>query len=251
MKSEICSAFLTPDFPTAAQGRVHSVFTRTANVEFAAGGEKRLLTLIPKEFPRLPDSICVQDGVLCMIEEGMSSELSEKSFLIGNTEILYIKDTSFDGRIKNLSERMDPSLISEFLSVTKDLQCGLYRLPEDYRKKVTDALRKGELNRYIGLGSGLTPSFDDACVGYTAVCCALGAPSGLAVDEKTDTTDVSLRYLKLAQNGYFGEPICRVINSLVGDDDLALSLEMLKNVGATSGLDMIFGIRIAIEELLL
>ncbi len=241
---------MTPDFPASAHGRVHSVFTRTANVELFHNGETRLLTLIPSQFPRLPDSICIPEEIFALICESMPAELSENSLSIGKVSLRYKKDGGFNGKICDVSKKLIPSVVDEFLSLTEALPCGLDRLPEDYRKKVTDSLRNGDLSRYIGLGSGLTPSFDDACVGYTAICCALGLPNKLAIDEKTDTTDVSLRYLKLAQKGYFGEPICRVINSLVGDDDLALSLEMLKNVGATSGLDMIFGIRIAIEELL-
>ncbi len=251
MKSGICSAFLTPDFPDSAFGRVHSVFTRTANIELISGDEKRLLTLIPKEFPKLPDSLSVDGGLFDLIEEEMPVKWGENALFIGNLQLSYQKDDCFDGRISNIADKLDVSLVNDFLTLTEDLACGLDRLPEDYRKKVIASLHDGDLSRYIGLGSGLTPSYDDACVGYMAVSCALGLQSRLVLDEKTDTTDVSLRYLKLAQKGYFGEPICKVINSLVGDGDLASSLEMLKRVGATSGLDMIFGIRLAIKTLIM
>ncbi len=249
MKNEIFPAFLTPDFPTAARGKVHSVFTRTANIAFCPNGDVRLLTLIPKSLPRLPDSIQVPEDIFDHIKEGMPAEWSKKQLLIGNICFQYEKDNSFDGKIINVSDKIIHPRVNEFLSLTDSLPCGLDRLPSDYREKVTDSLGEGDLSRYVGLGTGLTPSFDDACVGYTAICCALGKPNRIVISDSTDTTDISLRYLRLAQKGYFGEPVCRIIASLTGEGELRKAIELLKAVGATSGCDMIYGMRVAIRAL--
>ncbi len=250
MSMETCTAFLTPDFPVSAKGKVHSVFKRTVNAELLCKGEARILTLLPKALPKLPDSIQVAEKILAEIQEGMPVELNPGHIAIGQMLLPYKKDDSFDGRISDISKKLLIHAVNEFLSSTDNLCCGLNRLPPDYRKKVTDALSAGELSSHIGLGAGLTPSFDDACVGYMAVCRALGAESNLIISADTDTTDISLRYLKLAQKGYFGEPIVRVINALIGDDELQDSLQALKEVGATSGCDMIYGMRLAINKLL-
>ncbi len=250
MSMETCTAFLTPDFPVSSKGKVHSVFKRTVNIELFCIGEARILTLLPKALPKLPDSIQVAEDFLAEIQEGMPVELNPEHIAIGQLLLPYKRDNSFDGRIRDISDKLLPHAVNEFLSATDNLCCGLDRLPPDYRKKVTDALSAGELSSYIGLGAGLTPSFDDACVGYMAVCRALGVESRLIISTDTDTTDISLRYLKLAQNGYFGEPVCRVINALTGEDNLEASLELLKSIGATSGCDMIYGMRLAINKLL-
>ncbi len=250
MSSKPCSAFLIPDFPTCAEGRVHSVFKRTVNVEFKCNGESRLLTIISKQLPRLPDSIQVEEGVLDNIQEGMHASWRNNTLSIGGLCIKCNMDNGFSGKISDISDKLIPSVIDSFISSTAHIFCGLDKLPSDYKKKVTDALCSGELSRYIGLGAGLTPSFDDACVGYMGICRAFGVKIMPIKFEDTDTTDISLRYLKLAQQGYFGEPICNIISSFTGEGDLRSSIEALMAVGATSGCDMLYGMKLAIKTLL-
>ena len=99
----------------------------------------------------------------------------------------------------------------------------------------------------LGLGSGLTPSFDDACVGVMAVYRALGKPPPFVIADEPETTDVSARYLRLAREGFFGQPLLDLADALSGEKDLKDCLRNMLEIGATSGADMICGIRAALQ----
>ena len=98
---------------------------------------------------------------------------------------------------------------------------------------------------FIGLGPGLTPSYDDACVGVMAVFMAADRdlPFMITDDDLAVTTSVSARYLRLAREGYFGEAIVRVLEAVRTGRDVRQSALRLEWIGATSGRDILFGMR--------
>ena len=138
--------------------------------------------------------------------------------------------------------------VSALEALTADLSCGFDRFPSALRNRADAALLEGRWQEFLGLGGGLTPSFDDACVGMAAVYTAVGCPipplSDLAV-----TTDVSARYLQLAQEAYFGQPLLDLIQALWQDESaLPEAVHHLEAVGATSGRDMLYGVRLALRK---
>ena len=76
-----------------------------------------------------------------------------------------------------------------------------------------------------------------------AVCRAMGQAAPFVLTCLEDTTDVSARYLLLAKEGYFGQPVVDVMDALYGRGSLARAIPDLLAVGATSGSDMLWGMR--------
>ncbi len=228
--------YATPAFQaqTAYAGFVHSTYARTANLMLNG----RMLTLCPADAPRVPDSIVLPVPLLQEVTVGENACLRDGVLVVGNLQLRLDAEQSWTGYLKPQSGRPKTDTFLHFISA---LQHGFLRLPSELRSRIDHALITAEAPGFLGLGSGLTPSFDDACVGVMAVCRALGKPAPFVLTDLSRTTDVSARYLQLAQEGYFGEAICRVMAALFGEGSLLESVQSLKNIGATSGCDMLYG----------
>lgn len=107
----------------------------------------------------------------------------------------------------------------------------------------------------VGLGSGLTPSCDDALVGALCLLTACGhrpAFSAESLLRDSPTTDVSASSLRLALAGMFSTQLVQVVAQLE-DGAVAGHLEPavreLVAVGATSGADSLVGVELACEAL--
>lgn len=239
---ETC-ARLTPQFPAVCHGRVHSVFQRVVNVLMDGQGPARMLALVSPGLPALPDSVCLPPGVLQSLSPGQAVVLADGCLRWKGAEFRLVPDVCFTGK---LSPMPGSPCRNAFAACTAIIRCGLHRLPEGLRCRVEQALLEGSWQAYLGLGGGLTPAFDDACVGMAAVYTAMGRPLPPLRDLSV-TTDVSARYLQLSQEGYFGEPVAEVIKAIWSDGaDLAAAVEALGRVGASSGRDMLYGMRLAL-----
>ena len=239
---------LTPFFPARCEGVVHSVFQRVVNLQMEWPGETRMLALVSPGLPALPDSICLPEEMLVSLTVGQPVRLAEQHLFWEQNELLLQNDESFTGKLSLLSLREGFPCASALEALTADLSCGFDRFPSALRNRADAALLEGRWQEFLGLGSGLTPSFDDACVGMAAVYTAVGCPipplSDLAV-----TTDVSARYLQLAQEAYFGQPLLDLIHALWQDESaLPEAVHHLEAVGATSGRDMLYGVRLALRK---
>lgn len=204
-----------------------------------------MLALVSPGLPALPDSICLPEEMLVSLTVGQPVRLAERRLFWNQNELLLQSDESFTGR---LSLREGSPCVSALETLTAGLSCGFDRFPSALRTRADAALLEGRWQEFLGLGSGLTPSFDDACVGMAAVYTAVGCPipplSDLAV-----TTDVSARYLQLAQEAYFGQPLLDLIHALWQDESaLPEAVLHLEAVGATSGRDMLYGVRLALRK---
>ncbi len=125
------------------------------------------------------------------------------------------------------------------------------------------------LLKYIGMGIGLTPSCDDAFLGIIAVCLgarlyakATGLGEWMALPDikslppfnrilSNRTTDVSLKYLCCSQEGRFSDVVVDLIKEIFSDtgDQLRTCIEAVSLVGGSSGMDMLYGMKIACHEL--
>ena len=236
---------VTPGFPGTCQGRVHSVFHRVVNVEMQSEGDSRLLVLAAPQVPALPDSICLPPQLLPTFQVGQKVTLDGQLLSWQNTAVRLRTDSHFSGK---LDRQEGQPCLKKLTACTTQLHSGFDRLPAPLRHRAEQALLEGRWQAFLGLGSGLTPSFDDACVGMAAIYTATGRalpPLG----DLSVTTDVSARYLRLAQRGYFGEPLLALIRALWKNHaGIPAAAQALEAVGASSGSDMIYGVRLALAH---
>lgn len=232
-------ARLTPFWMFPCRGKVHSVFHRVCNLMLSTAGEERMLALCAPGLPRLPDSICLPERALEEMEPGMEAVLTQESLKVNDRRFVLTADTEWTGFLSPHPGQPD---LQALRRLTADLQSGWDRFPPRLLERARQALQNEQARSYLGLGSGLTPSFDDACVGVMALCRAMGRPAPFRLEDLSQTTDVSARYLRLAKEGYFGEPLHRLMDALYGAGNLPESVRQLLAVGATSGSDMLYGI---------
>ena len=238
------TARLTPAFHCDSQGRVHSVFRHAANLSFSINQRQRLLTLVTVDAPKLPDSLCIPVRLLQSLRIGEPLALEKDALLLRGRRYPLFYDARWDGKAH---KRNGVARAAAFLRESAGISCGLDSLPTPVRLQADAALVSGDLQSFLGLGCGLTPSFDDACVGVMAVCASTGADISSMTDLSV-TTDISARYLHLASEGYFSQPVLDVIDAIFGAKPIAPALRSLLSVGSTSGSDTLYGIRIKLLE---
>ena len=110
--------------------------------------------------------------------------------------------------------------------------------------------------RLVGWGEGLTPAGDDFLLGLMAGLDALVRDDprrrefrralAAALEASTQrTTPIAAHYLRLAAGGHYIEPLIRLRNALLCEDDGAVLDQALHSalaVGATSGADTVSGL---------
>ena len=247
MPCEELTAYLTPALRwLSCAARVHSVFEHAANVTLSLGnGEKRLLSLLPPSAFRMPDSLCVPQSILKMLRPELELSFDSRS-QTAHIGAVGFHLSDWTGKAASFQTKPDAA---KFAAAFKLLQrpTGFDRLPTETRQKAENALKSGALSSMLGLGVGLTPSFDDAVVGYLCARRSFGLPYP-ALSEKAlrETTDVSARYLRLADEGYFSEALLDVAQALHDGSDLMPSLFRAADYGATSGMDALYGFSIGL-----
>ncbi len=235
---------LTPAMQGDYTGGVHSVFRHTANLSFSVCGQPRLLTLAPPGVPKLPDSVCVPLKLLRALRAGDPAELRPDTLSLRGRRYPLAIDARWTGKARRRTGMPDAAA---FLRESEGIGCGLDRLPVSTRRMADAALRTGNPQMCLGLGCGLTPAFDDACVGAMAVCAAAGR-NGFRITDLSATTDISARYLRLAAEGYFSQPVLDVLDALYGEKPVTAAIESLLHVGATSGADTLYGMRTQLAQ---
>lgn len=241
-------AYLSPSFPERCEGKVHSAFNRVVNISFHAGEDLdlRLLALVAPQVPRIPDSVCIPFDILRKLKPGMVARWQPGCLQIDTLSLPVQCESRWNGRITHRST--PPTQKKSFLEMTSSLPSGLDRLPTHLRVPAISALTGATAAHWLGLGPGLTPAYDDACIGVMALLHAMGKRLRFLIKPQANTTDVSLRYLLLAQEGFFGELILTVIDALWNKGDLAQAVQALSSVGATSGYDILLGMRTLLND---
>ena len=242
-------ACLTPAFRVfSGRGRVHSVFSHAANMVFTLdSGEERMLSLFTEGTPEMPDCVCVRGALIAALSPNDPASFSCAADGSGTVSGFPFSLSGWTGRITPCVEKPDPDA---FLRVFHALgrKTGFDFLPPAVRARVTDAILAGDIYSYLGLGPGLTPSADDAAVGFFCAAAAMGraarAPAREAVER---TTDVSARYLRLASEGYFSRSLLDVARAAGSGRGLPDALRAAAQFGATSGMDALFGFYAALR----
>ena len=114
-----------------------------------------------------------------------------------------------------------------------------------------------DITQFIGLGPGLTPSFDDIIVGMIAVLVSDHRfkpkiqqlkTAMLALPLETLTTTISATFLKYALQGQFSLSVLDVIERLNQHQYDHCAIHNLLNYGHTSGADLLLGIWLGIDR---
>ncbi|NLI22460.1 MAG: DUF2877 domain-containing protein [Clostridiales bacterium] len=219
------------------------MFERAVNLTFRVRGGERMLTLFAPGSPRVPDAIRLAEGWPPAAAVGDGAILDGRRLSISSGASLLFEQEAWDGRIPVQQGR---PMAEAFAALCAGLRSGLNGLPASLCRQACEAVAAGDARRWLGLGPGLTPAFDDLCVGAMAARRALGDRRAFPLPDLSRTTEISARYLTLAAEGYFSEPLCDVVAALFGNGDLGRSVGRLASVGATSGADMLTGIRLAV-----
>lgn len=269
-------ACLRPTLRLPMRLRVHSIFERVVNLTAQADSDSILISLVDDTLPRVPDSLRVPGALLRTFDERDAFQLQSDALVRyrrGTAEQnlwqhaqppiadrwTLIKE-AWTGRIHTGQTTIHPLARLAFFQMSEGLPSGMDRLPIGIRSRALAALMTPQAVQYIGLGPGLTPSYDDMLVGVMAVNHRLGKPIPYELARDASTTEVSMRYLLQAREGYVGEPLLKLLASLWTDDEAAQNaarmernvsraVEQLLRIGATSGADMIRGVREAIKAL--
>ena len=130
------------------------------------------------------------------------------------------------------------------------------QLGSSIRKQDASGFLRGAL-ALIGLGEGLTPAGDDCLVGALAVLWRRSAVwmaeieesrRAIAAASETGTTVVGREFLLYALAGSFSEVIVDLMNARSAAE-AAERVDELGKMGASSGADTLWGMRLALEAL--
>jgi len=233
-------------------GSLHSRFERVVNLAFPLDeGPPRLLTVTREDIPQIPDSLRAPQEALSALRA-----LSPGTPVLWEGGTLSLPGLTLACDATALTPWQPPELTparaEAFLRLYGALRLpnGFEALPEGRRAWAMRGLRAflgavlaghGEAESWpLGLGIGATPAGDDAMVG---VLSALGRRSSLLTPALlAQTTDISAKYLRCAQEGYFSAPVRAVWEELSPD-----ALKALARVGGTSGADMLLGMGVACQ----
>ncbi len=269
LKRGVVSSSLPLARSESVSGQIHSLFKSSLNIAF---GEELVnvansrmqcssfgLKLEDDKVDQLIQSAIVADRV---VQKG--SRLILYSSYGGVIEIDLAKLEVIDLKVKPVEitpERIE--LISRVLSEMADLeQVGL---PMDERtvavlRGLTDQGMKKEaldtaFEHLIGRGKGLTPSGDDVLLGYLLMCKLFGKSPCLEqyrVKQNINrTTLISANYLRELCRGFVSEYFQNFCLAAARMDEglMRQSVEQIKNVGATSGHDMLLGMSLGISKI--
>ena len=253
------SACLTPYFLQAVrrEGWAHSHFERVVNLAFPEqAGPPRLLTLTRADIPELPDSMRLEEAAFrCVqaLERGAPVVWTGRTLLLPGLTLEIPQEAECP---LWRGARLNRARAERFLRLYEKIpgENGIETLPEKFRcqallelENFAEIIQTGQKiskNLPVGLGKGTTPAGDDALVG---VLSAYGKQKAAVFPAALleQTTDVSARYLRCAQEGYFSAPVRQAWERL---DEAALAA--LAQVGATSGRDMLLGMALACRHYL-
>lgn len=227
-------------------GFVHSAFSHGAYIVLAKRNVHRLIALQMPSSGLVPDSICLPQDFLSSITEAMPVRLTADTLFVGTEYVPLLQQHIHP--LMPIARNAVPHCHA-FCHIAKRYGSGLHRMPANVRAKALHALVHGNAQAWLGLGPGLTPSFDDACVGAMAIYKAIGKACPLGPMDASVTTEVSARYLTLAMEGFFSQAVLDVIHCLLHNTQgLQRNMDALSRFGSTSGCDTLLGMRVALRH---
>jgi hypothetical protein len=113
---------------------------------------------------------------------------------------------------------------------------------------------KNNLDKFVGLGNGLTPAGDDFIIGYILGNYLLNKTTlkfkkklRKIISKENATNDISRQFLDAAIDGYFNEFIIELVNKIKDNKSILALLSKISRIGASSGLDLLSGLYLSIK----
>ncbi len=244
----------------ARKGRVHSVFKHSLNIDFG----DTLITLHSDLSVGVPDCVVLQSADFNSINVRAKDEafFVKSNLILGGEKIEIINAQNQENFFPKKTFPAEREEILKRFDIV-DLHHKLPDRADALVNEIAQALAHNNAQTYktllqktLGLGSGLTPSADDAILGITAVVEYLkNANAKYARDfaqatyeiSENRTSDVSRKYLKCASEGRFAIPLISLVVSLF-ESEKSIDFPALAKVlaaGHSSGKDTFRGIVIA------
>jgi len=259
--------YLLEDFLNSPRraGRVHSVFEHALNIAFS----EDMITVHADLNAGVPDGVVLAQKdfeSLRRLNAGTSAVLNLGEIHLPEHSIILRAAHNCGNAFHAVSEISSKQEIArrldslEFIHTLPERTESLLReLSESVAAKDSAACER-LLPNVIGLGSGLTPSADDALLGIMAVMAFYAAAKIEIMPEFSEkvcrlslnrTTDVSRKYLRCAAQGRFSTPLVCVVSSLLeaGCDFDRAAFAKLLETGHSSGRDTFRGVVIAVKNI--
>jgi hypothetical protein len=251
------------DAGSGTVGRVHSVFERALNLQWADGA----LLALHGPGPLLAPFAAALDRVepLRWLRTGTPVTIEARRLVAGDLSLSWPRPAVVDCSVETGGGRGGRSprhLLHWRGRYSRSLDspsgvAGRARLAAAIRERDAVRLIAGAV-RLLGLGDGLTPSGDDCLVGALAVlhhadrewlprggASAVGAIAGSARER---TTTIGREFVLHALAGRFSEPVLAVLRA-ISPDEQQRAVAGLAGLGATSGADTLCGMRLACRSL--
>lgn len=250
--------------PDTFDGKARGVFARAC---YAFDGSGRAIVLLSEHTPMTPHGVRlpVPRGWLAeKAGDGTAVRIHDGQLILGvRAQGLVAEADRYDGRLTRILGRRLPA--EALQSAEEELRQRSPRLSgfaaqarERVLSHVSDAeaaWQRGDevrtqaaLSSLAGLGPGLTPSGDDALVGFACGLHAAGAApewlADLCEDAAQRTTDVSASFLRHAADARFSEPLRELAMGVAANDGDAArrAARRALDLGATSGADGVVGL---------
>lgn len=244
----------------------HSMFTHSVNFEH----EDTLLTF--HDHSRIPSPMSIlltlEEGQLESYFEGVDEiVLTPSGITFSNISFpfclsklthhyLGIKTPLARPHLDALQATLKSVLALNPPSTTLEARWFDQRLQHLQTSVLEEASPKEALQSLLGFGSGLTPSGDDAIVGFLAglhytqqVSILKSVQPHLSILLKDDNATVwlSKHFLHSALEGWFIEPILTLYEHLISEKEIQSIVHQIHSLGHTSGADLLRGLALAIS----
>ena len=257
-------------------GRVHSVYQHICNIKLG----KHLLSWQDETAIRTPLSFVFVQGIelsALRLQQGDFCRLDPiaRQFMVGDWLLDFQDAATFSLQYANEDKRVIglAAAVSRIRAAIAQINSDLYI--SGIGAQISDAVQQGLQNltlgislrsrplflqgvqQLVGLGFGLTPTGDDALLGFTLAMeldpANRGFISGLTDDILSwlpgRTTEISEQFLRLGLQSQYAEPPLNLLQSLYhGDTDAQVTaIGQVLRIGHSSGGDLLTGLTAGLQ----
>ena len=256
-------------------GKVHSVFDQTVNLLSSDGS---LFTLADASLRDGPNALRIHDFSFKTheINVGMNLKFNPYKIQIGHElmvtysnvivkdeiNLIYTlgdqyRNSKIERCILELDQREKPQS-NRFIQAIDEK---LIELKSELKQNIVNTDEKSTLetlNKFVGLGMGLTPSGDDFVTGFALITSLENYPipwiknvlEAVSKTMQVQTNIISRTQFEMALKSEAREEIMILVNNLLSDSMSEINqsvLEEVLNIGSSSGSDLLTGILEAIK----
>ena len=280
LNKRICKQLLEESYKNERELQVHSLFEHSINL---IDKNDRLITILDNTKSMMPCSIMLPS--LPQISDKEKILLSSGKIFLNEDKEIDLRDFEiYDGSSENLCLEMDwervgkrfkelslfllqngrhdgmyPFIMnSQLNSLNQIIYEDIIAWQKSYKTQVDFVTQTQNL---IGLGVGLTPSFDDMLCGLILsdifYCQALKMDIHKIIEKyhevlsnaKSKTNLISYHMLRMAADGLANQAVKKLLNSFYCDDDNFVKMMYeVKDFGHSSGTDILCGIYCSIKD---